>query len=1372
MNKVKIPLLIFSAVLMIAAVIHAAQNDPYFLRLYPEDFKGALRELNQRHYDIVGVDRDSRSIDVIVSEKEMEWIADNYALDILATPEEMREERVDPQYKDPGEIATIVSMFHASYPDITKLVSIGQTYEGRDIWGIKISDNPEVDEDEPVVLFNAQHHAREVMTSEIVLDILEYLCVNYDTDPEVTDWVDTMEIWLVPMVNPDGVNYVFTQNDYWRKDRHGPPPGSSSIGIDPNRNYPAFWGSCGGSSGYPGDDTYRGQYPGESNCVTAMIDFFTPIKPVFDISFHSYSELVIYPYGCENDYTPEHEIIASVGQTMASLIERDNGTMGYTPGTCWEILYTTDGGDVDWYYRDLGTFAFVIEVNSSTQGFLPSYSWRDPTCLRLRPAWQYLLDRISDSGITGHVVDACTGQPISAEVNIQEYPMGSDELPRRTDSYGRFFRVLIPGDYHIAVTADGYSNAVVPVHITQNRLDLDIELVPDGSYGLYVVDHLVLDSGGDNDGVIDPGETVAIQISLQSVGLTTNVSADMMSSDPYVTVNTGHAVFGTIPDGMIGTSQSPHFVIAVDPSCPVGHEIQLELSIDADQDLCADSGVVVETVTNYIYECPIYEELLDSDPGYTIQNSGTGGWAFGHPTSGPGNGHTGSNCYATNLSGEYGNNGNFLLTSTPFDCSNIANTELYFYRWLQNESGYDTAYVQVSNDNVSWTTVWTGYAWDTQWTQVHYDISEVADGEPTVYVRWRLYTDGGVTELGFYLDDISICGDTLPPDVPDLHYFDHVIDDSAGNSDGEINAGEIINLNVTLHNQGTDATGVSATLSTMNPHVSITAASANYPDLPSGSTGASLSDYSFTVSSDAVDGELIPLRLDWVCNEFSGTTNFTLLVVAPELSISTVFVVDPLRGDGDGILDPGETAQLIVTLENTGTGQAYNPTVILDSNHPEYITIDDDTADYPDIAGGGSASSNSPHLTVTVDPSTPDHTSITFAVTISAEGYVTNDEFLLDVTTSNFARRYFWSLDTNPGWTTEGQWQWGIPQGNDGDPSSGYTGSNVYGYNLAGDYANSMPETYLISESIDCSGLSGVEVRYMRWLGVESSSYDHAAFEVSNNGTNWQTIWEHSGGSFTDTSWQPQSFDISSYADGESTVYLRWVMGPTDYSVTYCGWNLDDIEIWAESSEPVPTPTPPPSTFTPTPTSPPTFTLTPSPTHTQTAPTFTPVPPTHTSIPPTETASPATPTQMPTETPPPTYTSPPPPSPTPVIPTPTPPSSGFQAGLILNDTMFEAGDQFLLQIDITNDSDSSISLDQYLILQVYSMFFFYPSWHENLDLVTRTFEPGYSELETIFNFDWPANVGTANDLHFYLAYCKPGTYELFGDFDIVTFGYR
>ena len=166
---------------------------------------------------------------------------------------------------------------------------------------------------------------------------------------------------------------------------------------------------------------------------------------------------------------------------------------------------------------------------------------------------------------------------------------------------------------------------------------------------------------------------------------------------------------------------------------------------------------------------------------------------------------------------------------------------------------------------------------------------------------------------------------------------------------------------------------------------------------------------------------------------------------------------------------------------------------------------------------------------------------------------------------------YSFPLDTDPGWAVQGQWAFGRPTGGGGsygspDPTGGYTGGYVYGYNLAGDYANNMSRYYLTTTAIDFTDVTDVELRYYRWLGVESSTYDHAGVEVSNNGTTWTSLWEHSGGALTAGSWIQDVFDISDVADNQATVYVRWAMGTTDVSVVYCGWNIDDVEFWGRGT--------------------------------------------------------------------------------------------------------------------------------------------------------------------------------------------------------------
>jgi C1A family cysteine protease len=178
-------------------------------------------------------------------------------------------------------------------------------------------------------------------------------------------------------------------------------------------------------------------------------------------------------------------------------------------------------------------------------------------------------------------------------------------------------------------------------------------------------------------------------------------------------------------------------------------------------------------------------------------------------------------------------------------------------------------------------------------------------------------------------------------------------------------------------------------------------------------------------------------------------------------------------------------------------------------------------------------------------------------------GDATRDVMLV---VGNSEAQYVWNLDSDPGWTTEGDWAFGVPTGGGGDwgfpdPTSGATGSNVYGYNLNGDYENDLPPRHLTTSAIDCSDCFATTLRFQRQLGVEHPDYDEASVSVSTDGSVWTEVWKNDM-EITDYGWQSVELDISAVADGQETVYLRWTMGPTDGGWTYCGWNIDDIEIW------------------------------------------------------------------------------------------------------------------------------------------------------------------------------------------------------------------
>lgn len=463
---------------LLAAAPEQAANRPALLRLKPADMHAVLQSLAAEGYDIPGVDLETGTVDVIGTAADVAAFA---ARGIPATIVRYLDEaqpQVDPKYHDPGEVEEFLEQTQARFPGIARLFVLGFTEEGRPYYALKISDNVMAEEDEPAIFFIGEHHAREVMTPEISMDIINMLVRNYGSNAAVTDIVNRTEIWVIPNHNPDGSNYVFTVNTWWRKNRRN--NGGGIFGVDNNRNYPFRWGACNGSSGNPADETYRGPFAGSEPETTALAALALEHRPVFAISYHSYGELVLYSYGCAGTKPPDRAAVENVGTQLASLLKRDSGNGTYTPGYPWQILYPVDGEMCDWFYSQVGTLAYGIEVNSGIQGFQPPYNvWRNSTIQRNRAGWMYLLRRLDGPSVRGHVTDANTGQPLEARVSIDEIPLTAEEVPRTSEPlYGRYQRVLLPGAYHLRVQLEGYQAQVIPVQVGSSAVDRDVQLSP------------------------------------------------------------------------------------------------------------------------------------------------------------------------------------------------------------------------------------------------------------------------------------------------------------------------------------------------------------------------------------------------------------------------------------------------------------------------------------------------------------------------------------------------------------------------------------------------------------------------------------------------------------------------------------------------------------------------------------------------------------------------------------------------------------------------------------------------------------------------------------------------------------------------------
>ncbi|NQU44094.1 hypothetical protein HQ520_12470 [bacterium] len=163
------------------------------------------------------------------------------------------------------------------------------------------------------------------------------------------------------------------------------------------------------------------------------------------------------------------------------------------------------------------------------------------------------------------------------------------------------------------------------------------------------------------------------------------------------------------------------------------------------------------------------------------------------------------------------------------------------------------------------------------------------------------------------------------------------------------------------------------------------------------------------------------------------------------------------------------------------------------------------------------------------------------------------------------ARAFEWfAMHIDPGWSLEGAWEFGTPEGagtQEVGPPSAHTGYFVYGYNLSGNYSDSQPAYYLVTQGLDCGRYRNVSLSFYRWLGVEGNVYDHSMVEVSADGSTWHVVWQNPVDALMDREWVYCEYDISLWADFEETVYVRWSMGPTNDSMTDSGWYLDDVAL-------------------------------------------------------------------------------------------------------------------------------------------------------------------------------------------------------------------
>lgn len=280
------------------------------------------------------------------------------------------------------EILSELDSMRQRFPQLVTVrqqVSALTTIEGRKLWYVKISDNPDIDEPEPEVLYSALTHAREPEGMQQLFFFMYYLLENYGTDPTATYIIDNTELFFVPCVNPDGYKYnqLTDPNGGGMHRKNCRNTGASNKGVDLNRNYGFEWGYDNiGSSIDPEDETYRGTAAFSEPETQIMKEFTESRSFKLCIDYHCYSNVLINPWSYENLSTPDSVLYDLLGHAMTE-------TNGFAFGTPYQTIgYNANGGSVDWFYGEQFTknkiIAFAPEAGDASDGFWPAVNRIEP----------------------------------------------------------------------------------------------------------------------------------------------------------------------------------------------------------------------------------------------------------------------------------------------------------------------------------------------------------------------------------------------------------------------------------------------------------------------------------------------------------------------------------------------------------------------------------------------------------------------------------------------------------------------------------------------------------------------------------------------------------------------------------------------------------------------------------------------------------------------------------------------------------------------------------------------------------------------------------------------------------------------------------
>lgn len=360
---------------------------------------------------------------------------------------------------------------YLSYPDyiqkmkdfagnnpVCSLVKIGESIKGKEILAVKISDNVNMDEEEPEVFYSAGIHGDEGSGVVLMLKLIDYILSEYQNDERITTLVDKCEIYINPLSNPDGFYFLSDSSNF----------GSTrfnSENVDLNRNFP---------------DAAEGDHPDgndwqQENIV--MMDFMKKHHFILSANFHDGAEVVNYPWDTWERLHADDEWFEAISREYADTVHKYSSNNyftflnnGITNGYAW---YSISGGRQDYVTYFLNGREVTIELSET----------KSQDGVALQQLWEYnknsMINYLNNSlhGMRGYIKDAYTGSSLEAVISLADYDKDNSQVMSFKSS-GEFYRMVQPGDYTLQVDAEGYERKIVNATVPQTGyIDLNIEMV-------------------------------------------------------------------------------------------------------------------------------------------------------------------------------------------------------------------------------------------------------------------------------------------------------------------------------------------------------------------------------------------------------------------------------------------------------------------------------------------------------------------------------------------------------------------------------------------------------------------------------------------------------------------------------------------------------------------------------------------------------------------------------------------------------------------------------------------------------------------------------------------------------------------------------